>query len=96
MHFSSADPTPPPTEEICTAFNELRSDMVLLCELRTALTTCSFELESLKHQYEAVCPGKTLSIPASLVVVPDDTKPAATETIDVVNSSPHPAATATN
>lgn len=71
------------------SFNELRSDMVLLSELRTALTTCSFELESLKHQYEAVCPGKTLSIPASLVVVPDDTKPDA---IDVVNSSPHPAA----
>lgn len=91
--FSPADPTPPPTEEICVSFNELRSDMVLLCELRTALTTCSFELESLKHQYEAVCPGKTLSIPASLVVVPDDTKPAA-DAIDVVNASPHPAAQA--
>lgn len=72
------------------AFNELRSDMVLLCELRTALTTCSFELESLKHQYEALCPGKTLSIPASLVAVPDDTKPA--DCIDVVGSSPHPGA----
>lgn len=77
--------------------------MVLLCELRTALTTCSFELESLKHQYEALCPGKTLNIPASLV---EDTKPAPvllssgvawTTTpdmggggIDVVGSSPHP------
>ncbi|XP_053687754.1 DNA methyltransferase 1-associated protein 1 [Sabethes cyaneus] len=60
------DPNPPPIEEICVAFNELRSDMVLLCELRTALATCNFELESLKHQYEALCPGKTLNIPAAL------------------------------
>lgn len=60
------DPAPPPTEEICVAFNELRSDLVLLSELRTALATCTFELESLKHQYESACPGKTLSIPALL------------------------------
>lgn len=52
------DPAPPPVEEICNAFNELRSDMVLLCELRTALATCNFELEASKHQYEALCPGK--------------------------------------
>jgi len=52
------DPAPPPTEDICTSFNELRSDMVLLCELRTALSTCVYEMESLKHQYEAACPGK--------------------------------------
>ncbi|KNC26765.1 hypothetical protein FF38_00653 [Lucilia cuprina] len=61
------DPTPPPSEEICNAFNELRSDMVLLCELRTALSTCIYEMESLKHQYEASCPGKTLNIPPSLI-----------------------------
>lgn len=66
------DPNPPPIEEICVAFNELRSDMVLLCELRTALATCNFELESLKHQYEALCPGKTLNIPAALVNPPAD------------------------
>lgn len=52
------DANPPPTDEICTVFNELRSDMVLLYELRTALQTCNFELESLKHQYEMLCPDK--------------------------------------
>lgn len=52
------DANPPPTDDICNAFNELRSDMVLLYELRTALATCSFELESLKHQYEMLCPDK--------------------------------------
>uniref|UniRef100_A0A182LZE9 DNA methyltransferase 1-associated protein 1 n=1 Tax=Anopheles culicifacies TaxID=139723 RepID=A0A182LZE9_9DIPT len=66
------DPNPPPIEDICVAFNELRSDMVLLCELRTALATCNFELESLKHQYEALCPGKTLNIPAALINPPAD------------------------
>lgn len=64
------DPAPPPTEDICVAFNELRSDLVLLSELRTALATCTFELESLKHQYESACPGKTLSIPAMLITPP--------------------------
>jgi DNA methyltransferase 1-associated protein 1 len=58
---------PPPTDEIIAVFNDLRSDMVLLSELRTALTTCNFELESLKHQYEVLCPGKTLNIPLSLI-----------------------------
>lgn len=66
------DPAPPPTEEICVGFNELRSDLVLLSELRSALATCTFELESLKHQYETACPGKTLSIPASLAPPPLD------------------------
>lgn len=54
------DPSPPPTEEICNAFNELRSDMVLLCELRTALSTLVYEMISLRHQYEAACPGKVM------------------------------------
>lgn len=58
IELSFLDPAPPPTDEICNVFNELRSDMVLLCELRTALADCKFELESLKHQFEAVCPGK--------------------------------------
>lgn len=57
-HSTFTDPAPPPTEELCNAFNELRSDMVLLCELRGALGTCIFELESLKHQFEALSPGK--------------------------------------
>lgn len=71
------DPAPPPTEEICVAFNELRSDLVLLSELRAALTTCTCELESLKLQYETACPGKTLNIPTVLAVPPssDDSTP---------------------
>lgn len=53
-----AELNPMPTEEICTHFNELRSDMVLLHELKTAYSTCEFELQTLRHQYEALCPGK--------------------------------------
>lgn len=46
--------------------------MVLLCELRSALSTVVYELESLKHQYEADCPGKTLNIPPALQQVNED------------------------
>ncbi|XP_037928708.1 DNA methyltransferase 1-associated protein 1-like isoform X1 [Teleopsis dalmanni] len=66
MQEFKVDPAPPPTEDICNSFNEMRSDMVLLGELRTALNTCIYEIESLKHQYEAACPGKSLSIPPTL------------------------------
>lgn len=49
---------PPPTEQICQQFNELRSDIVLHYELKGALATCDYELQSLRHQYEALAPGK--------------------------------------
>ncbi|XP_023330940.1 DNA methyltransferase 1-associated protein 1 [Eurytemora carolleeae] len=51
------------TDEICTEFNELRSEMVLLYEIKNALTTCEYEMSSLKHHYEGLVPGKTLEIP---------------------------------
>lgn len=78
------DPNPPPTEEICNAFNELRSDMVLLYELRTALATCNFELESLKHQYEMLCPNKTLAIPPGLI---DSMKPISNIAADTTSEN---------
>merc|ERR1719347_1172014 len=59
---------PPCTEEICSEFNELRSEMVLLYELKNALTNSEFELTSLKHQYEALVPGKSLSLPQELLI----------------------------
>lgn len=49
---------PMPTEEICHHFNELRSDLVLLYELKSALSTCEFELQTLRHRFEAFNPGK--------------------------------------
>ena len=61
------DSGPPCTEEILTEFNELRSDMVLLYELKNALTNSEFELTSLQHQYEALVPGKSLSLPQQLL-----------------------------
>ncbi|XP_023248018.1 DNA methyltransferase 1-associated protein 1 [Copidosoma floridanum] len=74
------DFNPPPTEHICQHFNELRSDIMLHYELKGALITCDYELQSLRHQYEALSPGKTLLIPSSLYSkTDDDTK------IDVIN-----------
>ncbi|XP_067119245.1 DNA methyltransferase 1-associated protein 1 isoform X2 [Centruroides vittatus] len=63
LHELGIDLNPMPTEEICVLFNELRSDMVLLYELKLALATCEFELQTLRHQYEAMVPGKSLEAP---------------------------------
>lgn len=51
-------PNPIPTEDVCTHFNELRSDMVLLYELKLALANCEFELQTLRHQTEVLTPDK--------------------------------------
>ncbi|XP_054278720.1 DNA methyltransferase 1-associated protein 1-like [Macrosteles quadrilineatus] len=83
---------PMPTENICHHFNELRSDLVLLYELKSALATCEFELQTLRHRYEAFNPGKTLVIPPSLFgesqnnPLESSRKALSSETIDVVGS----------
>ena len=51
-----------PTEEITVHFNELRQDIVLLYELKLGLANCDYELETLKHQYETLNPGKVREI----------------------------------
>ncbi|KAG5306128.1 DMAP1 protein, partial [Acromyrmex insinuator] len=82
---------PPPTEQICQQFNELRSDIVLHYELRSALSTCDYELQSLRHQYEALVPGKTLTIPPALL--PKTEPEIKQEIIDVVGSPSTPSIT---
>lgn len=59
---SVSELNPMPTEDICIHFNELRSDMVLLYELKSALATCEYDLQTLRHQYEALNPGKVSGI----------------------------------
>nr|CAG4651861.1 EOG090X076S [Triops cancriformis] len=59
---------PIPTEDVCNSFNELRSEMVLLYELKLGLATCDYELQSLRHQYEALVPGKALELPPGLTI----------------------------
>eukprot|EP00096_Caligus_rogercresseyi_P001389 TRINITY_DN1219_c0_g1_i1.p1 TRINITY_DN1219_c0_g1~~TRINITY_DN1219_c0_g1_i1.p1 ORF type:complete len:513 (-),score=232.03 TRINITY_DN1219_c0_g1_i1:583-2121(-) len=59
--------SPMATEDLSTAFNDLRSDMVLLYELKNALALCESELSSIRAQYEALAPHKsTLEIPERL------------------------------
>uniref|UniRef100_A0A8D0GD76 DNA methyltransferase 1-associated protein 1 n=1 Tax=Sphenodon punctatus TaxID=8508 RepID=A0A8D0GD76_SPHPU len=48
------DLNPMPTEEIVQMFNELRSDLVLLYELKQAFANCEYELQMLRHRYEAL------------------------------------------
>ena len=93
-----AELNPIPTEEICQNFNDLRSDLVLLYELKLGLSTCEYELQALRHQYEALAPGKSLEIPASLlsnieptIATEDISRPKAlSEVIDVVGSATTP------
>ena len=49
---------PIPSEDIVTHFNELRQDIVLLYELKLALANCEYELQTLRHRYETLAPGK--------------------------------------
>ncbi len=58
---------PMPTEDISVLYNELRSDMVLLYELKLAHANCEFELQTLRHRYEALAPGKLPSAALSLI-----------------------------
>lgn len=50
-------PKPIPSEEVCQNYNDLRNDIVLLAELKTVCKSSAFELQSLKHQLEALNAG---------------------------------------
>jgi hypothetical protein len=61
-NVSCADANPIPTDEVVQHFNELRQDIVLLYELKLGLTTCEYELQTLRHQWEQFFPGKVRAI----------------------------------
>ncbi|MCI4380513.1 hypothetical protein PGIGA_G00240790 [Pangasianodon gigas] len=48
------DLNPMPTEEIVAMFNELRSDLVLVYELKQAHSNCEYEQQMLRHRYDAL------------------------------------------
>uniref|UniRef100_A0A672JPD4 DNA methyltransferase 1-associated protein 1 n=1 Tax=Salarias fasciatus TaxID=181472 RepID=A0A672JPD4_SALFA len=87
------DLNPMPTEEIVQMFNELRSDLVLLYELKQAHSNCEYEQQMLRHRYEALlkagggamCVGTVGAGPVT--VATDDIKVEAKEQIiDVVGA----------
>ncbi|XP_059163538.1 DNA methyltransferase 1-associated protein 1-like isoform X2 [Physella acuta] len=49
---------PMPTEEIVNGFNTLRQDIVLLYELKLAMSTCEYELQTLKHRHDQLTSSK--------------------------------------
>jgi len=57
----SVDIIPMPTEDICQSFNDLRNQLLLLYELKQAMGNCEYELQTLRHRYELMCPGKQVS-----------------------------------
>ncbi|XP_005103965.1 DNA methyltransferase 1-associated protein 1 [Aplysia californica] len=50
---------PMPTEEIVSGFNSLRQDIVLLYELKLAMSTCEYELQTLKHRHDQLGSNKS-------------------------------------
>lgn len=50
------DQFPMATETICQSFNELRSDLLLLYEIKVNLANTDFEIQSIKNQLAAVKP----------------------------------------
>lgn len=67
-HCASCPPTelsPTPTEELVHMFNELRSDLVLLYELKQACANCEYELQMLRHRHEALARAGVLGGPTT-------------------------------
>ncbi|KAF3834770.1 hypothetical protein F7725_027328 [Dissostichus mawsoni] len=54
LQEQGVDLNPMPTEEMVQMFNELRSDLVLLYELKQAHSNCEYEQQMLRHRYEAL------------------------------------------
>ncbi|KAK3856193.1 hypothetical protein Pcinc_037466 [Petrolisthes cinctipes] len=79
---------PMAVEEVCQRFNDLRSDLVLMYDLRTVLLNYVFELQTLKHQCESLMPDKVLEIPEALTINTVEESPsrprAISEVIDAV------------
>ena len=54
----SIDHNPMCVEEVCNSFNDIRSGMVIMYELRQMLLNYVFELQTLKHHYESMKPNQ--------------------------------------
>nr|VZI26928.1 unnamed protein product [Spirometra erinaceieuropaei] len=61
------DPSPPATAQIVEAYNKLRSNILLLYELRAAMLQCDYELQAARSRMELFAPDKPL--PSGLVNV---------------------------
>eukprot|EP00118_Oscarella_pearsei_P019369 m.205389 g.205389 ORF g.205389 m.205389 type:complete len:478 (+) comp39658_c0_seq57:87-1520(+) len=85
--------TPMPTEQICTEFNDIRNDIVLLLELKGAVDSCEYELQTLRHRFEALTSEPARErLPPSLRSSLEAFKPLTTNSalliMDVVMSGP--------
>lgn len=65
FHPPPTELSPTPTEELVHMFNELRSDLVLLYELKQACANCEYELQMLRHRHEALARAGVLGGPAT-------------------------------
>lgn len=81
------DQFPMPTESICQNFNELRSDLLLLYEIKVNLANTDFEIQSIKNQLAAVKPelvADDMSLDQSVATsTPDTSSRDISDVIDI-------------
>ena len=58
-----------PFEEMVPHFNELRQDIVLLYELKLALANCEYELQTLRHRFDTLAPGKVCLLNLTIYLI---------------------------
>lgn len=63
------DPNPVPTKEIAASFNDLRQDIMLLHELQQAFVNCEYELQTLRHRFETLAPGRVCDTCSHLLIM---------------------------
>ncbi|XP_062509337.1 DNA methyltransferase 1-associated protein 1-like isoform X2 [Corticium candelabrum] len=82
---------PMPTEQVCNEFAELRNDLSLLLDLKTAADSCEYEVQTLRHRYEGLTPERD-KLPASIRSAIEPFKPSSSGTalhvIDMAMSGP--------
>lgn len=79
---------PMTTEAICQSFNELRSDLLLLYEIKVNLANTEFEIQSIKNQLAAVQPelvpaDEPVAEPSVASSTPDTSSRDISDVIDI-------------
>jgi DNA methyltransferase 1-associated protein 1 len=83
---------PMPTEQVCNEFAQLRTDLGLLIDLKTAADSCEYELQTLRHRFEGLSPERGEKLPAAIRSAIEPFKPpssgSALHVIDMAMSGP--------
>ncbi|XP_039258295.1 DNA methyltransferase 1-associated protein 1-like [Styela clava] len=74
------DPHPMPTPTVAQLFNEVRSDYVLLYDLKMAHVNCEMELQTLRYKWDVLAPGRIQPTGTEIKMDTASTQPVSKET----------------